>query len=166
MTEDLEQKLSNVQQPEQTLLQKNSLYYAVKNWAVDTTVAWLYWTPIMTVTEFASGMEPEEVLKSRLMGLVNHAVLGRPFGKYRHFVARRYHAHSDSSEVRKAVSDITAQLTTQIPLYSTMLYFSGVSFREGLVALGTGVTIGFFSGRPYGYVQDKWRKLWGTKPTF
>ncbi len=172
MTDDnLEQKLlePTLSSSKQTLEQKSGWQgwqYTVKNWAVDTTAAWLYWTPIMTATEFASGMEPKEVLKSRAMSLLNHAVLGRLIGKYRHFVAKWYHADSSSSEIRKVVSDITAQLTTQIPIYSTMLYFSGVSFREGLTALGTGLLIGFFSGRPFGYVQDYWRRRWGTKTTF
>lgn len=172
MTDDnLEQKLlePTLSSSKQTLEQKSGWQgwqYTVKNWAVDTTAAWLYWTPVMTVTEFASGMEPKEVLKSRAMSLLNHAVLGRVVGKYRNVVAKWYHADANSSEIRKAVSDITAQLTTQIPIYSTMLYFSGVSLREGLAALGTGLVIGFFSGRPFGYVQDCWRKRWGTKTTF
>ncbi len=169
MIENLEEKISKptpFKESEKTLEQKTGWKYVVKNWAVDVTAGWLYWTPVMATTELASGMEPEEVIKSRAMSLLNHAVLGRVYGKYRQVMAKWYRADENSSELRKAASDITAQLTLQIPIYSTMLFFSGASLREGLAALGTGLAVGFFAGRPFGYVQDRWRKLWGTQQTF
>ena len=34
----------------------------LRNYVVDTTAAWLYWTPLMIATETASGMKPDEIL--------------------------------------------------------------------------------------------------------
>jgi len=53
----------------------------------------------------------------------------------------------------------------QIPVYSTILTLAGASPEEIAVALPCGLTVGALSGRPYGYVLDKWRKHWGTKST-
>lgn len=170
--EDLEKKLGEensgleetleIEYEPATTTRKDS---PLRNYVVDTTAAWLYWTPLMTVTETISGMESEEIFKSRLMSLCVHAFLGRPNGMFRQYWANTWNADAESSPLKKFAVDTSAQVCFQVPIYSTMLYFSGASFKEGITALTTGVAVGILSGRGFGYVQDKWRKLWGTKPT-
>ncbi len=136
-----------------------------KKYAVDTTSSWLYWTPIMSVTEHFSGMEAKEILTSRLLGIGLGLFVARPYGRFREYWADQWDADATSSQRKKLLVDTSAHLCFQIPCYSTMLYFSGASLEEGLTALATGVAVGTVLGRPFGYVQDKWRGLWGTRPT-
>ena len=49
-------------------------YLAIKNYLVDTTAAWLFYTPVMASVEyFVAGMEPKEVAKSRLLSIASFA---------------------------------------------------------------------------------------------
>lgn len=138
----------------------------LKNYVVDTTSSWVYWTPLMAMDElFISGMDGEEVLKSRLVAIGMGLIVARPQAIFRQYWADLWKADGDSSKLKKFIVDTTAQMAWQAPLYSTILYFSGVSWDEGTTALATGLVIGTVFGRFYGYFQDKWRKLWGTKPT-
>lgn len=139
----------------------------IKNYLVDTTAALSFWTPIMASIEyFGAGMDSEEVLKSRLAAAAVHATIARPYGKLRQWIADKLHTNAQSSQSKKFAIDTLAMILTQAPLYSTILYCSGASLKEVAVALPTGLAIGAVSGRPYGYVLDKWRTLWGTKATF
>jgi len=160
--QDLEQKLKV---ENSGLEAKTDNTSPLRSYIVDTTSSWLYWTPLMTVTETISGMEPEQIVKSRLMSIFLHAVLGRPYGMFRQYYANLWNADANSSRKKKYVVDTTAQVIFQVPIYSAMLYFSGASFKEGITALATGVAAGVITARGFGYVQDKWRKLWNTKPT-
>ncbi len=138
-----------------------------KNYAVDTTAALSFWTPIMASIEyFGAGMDSEEVFKSRLAAAAVHMTIARPYGKLRQWIADKLGANAQSSQTKKFAIDTLAMISTQAPLYATILYCSGASFKEAAVALPTGLAVGAVSGRPYGYVLDRWRKAWGTKPTF
>ena len=53
----------------------------------------------------------------------------------------------------------------QIPVYAGILCSAGASLKEIAVALPFGLTVGLTTGRPFGYCLDKWRKLYGIKPT-
>lgn len=137
----------------------------LKSYIVDTTSSWLYWTPVMTLTELCSGMEAEEIVNSRLIAMGLALGIARPHGMFRQYWADLWKADANSSKKKKVFVDITANACFQAPIYSAILYLSGVSLEEGAAALATGLTIGAIGSRPFGYVQDKWRKLWGTKPT-
>ncbi len=140
---------------------------AIKNYIIDTSAALSFWTPIMTSIEyFGAGMDSEEVLKSRLAATTVHMTIARPYGKLRQWVADKMGANTESSQSKKFAIDTLAMISTQAPLYAGILYFSGASLQEVVVALPTGLAVGAVSGRPYGYCLDKWRKLWGTKTTF
>ena len=142
---------------------KNSL----KNYAVDTTSAWLFYNPIMASAEyFAAGMEPEEVLKSRLFASAVHAAVFRPLGKFRKYMAKKLNVTSESPAYKKFLSDTLATIIIQAPAYSTVLYLAGASTEEMAVALPTVLGIGAVSGRPYGYFSDKWRNFWDLEPVF
>lgn len=150
------------------LVPESTLYSvsALRNYVVDTTAALGFYTPLMASAEyFVAGMEPEKVLKSRLMAAAYHAIMMRPYGKFRQWWADYWHADHTSHPLKKFAVDTSATILFQVPAYSTILYLAGASLKEVLVALPVGLTIGALSGRPFGYVLDKWRKLCGTKPT-
>lgn len=156
MTQTLEEKLQTAEVPISPL----------RNYAVDTTATLSFWTPIMASIEyFGAGMDSDEVFKSRLATAAVHMTIARPYGKLRQWIADKLGANAQSSQTKKFAID-TLAISTQAPLYATILYCSGASLQEAAVALPTGLAVGAVSGRPYGYVLDKWRTLWGTKPTF
>lgn len=138
----------------------------LRNYAVDTSATIGFYTPIMAAIEhFAAGMDSEEVLKSRLFAAAYHLAFARPYGKFRQQWADLWDADETSSKTKKYCMDTSAMILIQTPVYSAILYLSGASLQEIAVALPVGLTIGALSGRPFGYVLDKWRKVWGTKPT-
>ncbi len=169
-SEDLEQKLRSENSGlEETLgerLNAEGKVSAFRNYVVDMTAAWGFYTPLMASVEyFAAGMESEKVLKSRLMAAAYHAVLMRPYGKFRQWWADYWNVDYTSHPLKKFAIDTSAMIIFQVPSYSGILYLAGASLNEVLVALPVGLTVGVLSGRPFGYVLDKWRKLLGTKPT-
>ncbi|MBS3170116.1 L-alanine exporter AlaE [Candidatus Woesearchaeota archaeon] len=91
--------------------------------------------------------------------------VARPYGLFRQYWADSWKTDPTSSATKKLIVDTTAHFCFQLPFYSVILYVSGTSLREGITALIAGLTIGAVAGRPFGYFQDKWRKLWGTRPT-
>ena len=118
------------------------------------------------LTEYFSGMDSEEILKSRATGLVFSFTLSRPYSLFRNWCADVCHADASSSKSRKLIVDATASALFQIPFSTgTYLLIAGASLQETAVALPAVLTIAAVSGRPYGYLLDKWRKLWGATGT-
>ena len=144
----------------------NKFISFAKNYAVDTSAFLGFYTPIMASLEyFIAGMESKEVLKSRIYASGYHLLFSRPYGKFRQWYADLWHADYNSSKRKKLLVDTSAMIMTQTPVYSAILYLSGASLKEIAVALPTGLTVGMLSGRPFGYVLDRWRKFCGTKST-
>ena len=165
MTEYLENIVKNEGRKQNNSRFKN-IKNSITNYIVDTTAAWTFYTPTFATMEYLiAGMESEEILKSRLMAAGVQALVMRPYGKFREYWAKKWNANAESSRLKKFLVDTSALSIFQAPLYSAILYFSDVSLEEGLRALPVGILIGAASGRPYGYWLDKWRKIWGKKPT-
>src|SRR3989344_4318357 len=91
-------------------------YNAVKDYLVDTAAAWLFYTPLMTASEYVAGMESKEVAKSRLMAMVVNAVVMRPYGKLRQTWADYWHADAGSSTLKKLAVDASYSILFQIPV--------------------------------------------------
>ena len=136
------------------------------HYLIDTTASWTFYIPLMASIEYGiAGMEPEKVLKSRLISMAAHALIARPYGKFREYYAQIWQADPASSQLKKVVVDTSATILFQAPVYSTLLYLAGASFKQGVIALTTGLAVGAASGRLYGFYLDYWRKKWGGKPT-
>jgi len=138
---------------------------SLKDYFVDTSAASLFYTPLRAAVEYASGMDSHEIIRSRLIALGVHAIVMRPYGKLRQKWADYWQATPESSKLKKFAVDASFSVLHQIPVYSAILYLSGASFEEAKVALPVGVTMGVFTGRPYGYWLDWWRQMWGRKNT-
>ena len=138
----------------------------IKNYFIDITASITFYTPIMAPMEyFIADMSGEEVLKSRSSAIGIAFLAARPNGIFRDWWARKLNATPESSRIKKILVDASALVVFQIPTYTTILTLSGASLSEIIVALPMGIAIGATFGRPYGYYLDKWRKLWGGKPT-
>lgn len=137
---------------------------AVRNYFIDTSASWLFWTPIMTVVEMSSEMDNKQVLYSRTIGLALSTVLARPLGKFREYWSEYLITDSKSSWTRKYVTETTGVWCSQIPLYSLQLFISGASLEQGVKSLAKGLATTAVLGRAYGRFLDFWRKRWGGKP--
>ncbi len=139
---------------------------SAKDYLVDTSASWVFYTPLMALEEAAiAGMEPNEVIKSRLAGIAVQSLVMRPYGKFRQGWANYWGANESSSKLKKTLIDTSSSVLYQLPVYSSILALAGASFDEICVALPLGLVIGITSGRPYGYFLDKWRKTWKRRST-
>lgn len=137
---------------------------AVSNYLVDFSAGTMFYTPLMASGEyFIAGMEPEEVLKSRIAAMGIHAICFRPIGKLRNAAANYFNLDENSTSYKKWASDVGSTLAIQLPTYSLALMTSGASLKEGLVALGVGATVTAVSGRAFGKWMDTWRGIWGKE---
>ncbi|MFH1317015.1 MAG: L-alanine exporter AlaE [Candidatus Woesearchaeota archaeon] len=137
----------------------------VKEYLVDCTATSLFYNTLFLANEtLIAGMEWDEIGKSRALGTLIHYTLGRVQGKARDYMARLTHTNEDSSAFRKFASDTLASLMVQVPCYTTVVYLSGADAKEMATAVGVGALIGMSTGRPFGYFQDKFRSLCGSKP--
>lgn len=145
---------------------KKGIIESVKDYLVDTSAAWSFYTPALAASELLlAGMDSKEVLKSRLYGMGVQALVMRPYAKFRQWWANYWNTNKDSSSIKKFLVDTSATALYQIPVYSAILYESGASFDEASVALPFGVAIGASLGRLYGKWLDKWKKICGRKST-
>lgn len=159
---DLEEKV-NTEIPKS----QNSNWRAMaKNYLLDSSASAAVYCPLFALVEYCSGMDSEEILKSRATGLVFSFTLSRPYSWLRNWWADVCHADTSSSNLKKLVVDATASALFQLPFSTgTYLLIAGASLQETAVALPGVLMIAAISGRPYGYVLDKWRKLWGATST-
>ncbi len=147
-----------------TTCQQRTEPSALRGYLIDTSASWLYWTPVMAAVEFGTGLSSKQVFYSRAIGLLTSVVLARPLGKFREYWSEQCKTDSDSSWIRKYVTD-TAGWCLQVPLYSLQLYISGVTSLENVIkSLAGGLGTTAVLGRPYGYFLDFWRKKFGAKP--
>jgi hypothetical protein len=138
---------------------------SVKGYLVDTTGRILFYVPAIGVWEkLVAGMENEEVLKSRTGAVVINFFFGRFHGKVREWLSHLTRTGEDSSRLRKLAVDTASSTLVGLTSYSTVLYFSGASLDEAIVALPFGLLFTSSTGRPFGRFLDWYRRAWGATP--
>ena len=136
-----------------------------RGYAVDTSAGLIFYNPLQAANEyFIAGLEPKEVLSTRLGMSVVGLFASRPYGKFREYWAKRCKTNPDSSRLRKFITDASGSLIFYAPIYSAILGISGASSEEIALALPVGMTTAIITGRPYGWFLDKWRKTFRVKP--
>ena len=128
----MNQDLESLVEPSITLARSQPDYQAsfIRKYTVDTTAAWMFYTPIMaSIEKFIAGMDNKEVLKSRLFAAAYHAIFMRPYGKFREWYAKKWKADPDSSRFKKFLVDTSAMILVQTPSYSAILLLSGASLE-------------------------------------
>ncbi len=152
---NLEERLSEPSKKTPLSLVDHLKYFVVDG----TSNAAIYVLP-MTATEFLSGMEPEEVGKSRGMGAMTAFLFGYA---YNSLVRKRFaNTLGDRSKIK--VFDIIAGMVTTAAPYVPVLYYAGTSAKEMMMAVITGSVAGVAVGWKYDSLVNKWRRYWGLEP--
>ncbi|MDO8510650.1 MAG: L-alanine exporter AlaE [Nanoarchaeota archaeon] len=159
---NLEERLSESTRQQTASL---SLLDHLKYFVVDGTSSALFYAPIMTTTEYCSGMDAKEIATSRTIGAVTTFLTGYAYNSLlRKSGARIVGVNKESSWLKRKVVDISVGAATMMPFYAPMLYLAGASSKEMAIALFTGSLLGAAAGGMYGSVADKWRIFWGLEP--
>lgn len=140
---------------------------SLKAYLVDTSARILFFVPAIGVWEkLAAQMENEEVLRSRAGAVLINLIAGRLHGKIREIVGFVSRTSNGSSAFRIGFADTISGLIVGVITYTPILYLSGASLGESVVALPFGLLFTAFGGWPYGKFLDWHRARWGTTPVF
>ena len=132
---------------------------SMKAFLVDTITSILFFSVIVTVVELlVVGLEPKQVLMTRLVMLPVIALSGRPYGLWRDWVFARLRP---SRWLTKAFVDVGAFVSFQLPVYVAALAFAGATAAEILIASGTAILGMSILGHPFGLVLEFVRKRAG-----
>ena len=136
------------------------LVRAMRRMIVDTTATILFFTTVAALTElFVAGMEPQQVLTTRLVMMPMMALTGRPYGLWRDWFFQRTKPTVAWSQT---LIDGVAFLTFQLPVYAATLLLVGASTTEILTLLGSTAILMLIVSRPFGLFLDLARRLAGV----
>ncbi|MBT4445997.1 L-alanine exporter AlaE [archaeon] len=153
-----------------------------KNYAVDVMSGSIYYTATYGLQEIAFGADSEELLKTRLIGLGVGAVIMRPVGLARNYVADKMNVTQESLFLDKLKVNVAAITPLQAIVYGGMLVAS-TAWSEYLVMPEPevvesvvdsisdfptatwlfGTAVGGLHAFPYGWFNDKIRTYFGVK---
>lgn len=124
---------------------------------VDTFATIAFFTTVAALTElFVAGMEPAEVVKTRLTMIPLMIFTGRPYGLWRDWF---FQATKPTVTWSKTLIDGSAFLTFQLPVYALVLFIVGSDLEEILVLLVSTALLMFFVSRPFGIFLEFTRRL-------
>ena len=127
---------------------------------VDTLSTILFFTILAALTElYVVGMEPADVLKTRLIMVPLMILTGRPYGVWRDWF---FVGTKPTVLWSKSLIDGAAFLTFQLPIYGLTLWIVGADFDEIGTALGSAVVLMLIVSRPFGLFLQAMRKLAGV----
>ena len=150
----------------------------VYRYGVDVASGWIYFTPTYAVQEvvakyihqgFVNNEDIDAIVKTRVIGLLAHAIAMRPIGLLRKYVADKWGVTKDSSIVDKIKVNLVAFTPIQAPVYAGMLaggmvWSGNYDIKSSVYAWTIGVGLGALHSFPYGFFQDKVKKFCGIKP--
>ena len=124
---------------------------------VDTLSTILFFTTLAALTElYVAGMEPTDVLKTRLIMVPLMILTGRPYGVWRDW----FFAGTKPTVLwSKSLIDGLAFLTFQLPIYGLTLWIAGADFDEIGTLLGSTAVLMLIVSRPFGLFLQAMRKL-------
>jgi hypothetical protein len=127
---------------------------------VDTLATIIFFTALAALTElYIGGMEPGEVLKTRLIMVPMMLVTGRPYGAWRDWF---FKTTKPTVSWSKSLIDGAAFLTFQLPIYGLTLWVIGAEHNEILRLLSSTALIMLIISRPFGLFLEAIRKIAGT----
>ena len=128
---------------------------------IDTLTTVVFFTVLAGMTElYIAGMEPFEVLKTRLIMVPMMVLTGRPYGAWRDWF---FATTKPTVSWSKSLIDGAAFLTFQLPVYGLTLWMAGAAKDEILTLLATTAVLMLIVSRPFGLVLETARKLAGVK---
>ena len=124
---------------------------------VDTLSTILFFTILAALTElYVAGMEPTDVLKTRLIMVPLMILTGRPYGVWRDWF---FAGTKPTVSWSKSLIDGLAFLTFQLPIYGLTLWIAGADFDEIGILLGSTAVLMLIVSRPFGLFLQAMRKL-------
>ena len=124
---------------------------------VDTLSTILFFTILAALTElYVAGMEPADVLKTRLIMVPLMILTGRPYGVWRDWF---FAGTKPTVSWSKSLIDGLAFLTFQLPIYGLTLWIAGADFDEIGTLLGSTAVLMLIVSRPFGLFLQAMRKL-------
>ena len=124
---------------------------------VDTLSTILFFTILAALTElYVAGMEPTDVLKTRLIMVPLMILTGRPYGVWRDWF---FAGTKPTVAWSKSLIDGLAFLTFQLPIYGLTLWIAGADFDEVSTLLGSTAVLMLIVSRPFGLFLQAMRKL-------
>ena len=124
---------------------------------VDTLSTILFFTILAALTElYVAGMEPTDVLKTRLIMVPLMILTGRPYGVWRDWF---FAGTKPTVSWSKSLIDGLAFLTFQLPIYGLTLWVTGADFDEISTLLGSTAVLMLIVSRPFGLFLQAMRKL-------
>jgi len=122
---------------------------------IDTLSTILFFTVVATFSELViAGMEPSQVLTTRLLMIPIMVVTGRPYTGWRDWLIEQVRPQRGWSA---ALTDIAAFLSFQAPVYAATLLIAGASLTEIGAAIGLAILFMIILARPFGLFVDKVR---------
>lgn len=144
----------------------NRNHYKTKSLLKDGLARAAFFTPIMAFNELIiAGMEPKDVLKTRVYSFLLNLAIGTPYKKYRQWFSDKLNTDSSSSDLRKNIVDTSAFVLSQAILYPTLLISSGAKLENLLNGVPSGIMLSALTGRKYGKTIDDVNDFIGDKTT-
>jgi hypothetical protein len=130
---------------------------------VDTLATIVFFTAVATFSELViAGMEPDEVLTTRLLMVPIMIGTGRPYTRWRDWLIARARPQRRATGL---LVDIAAFLAFQVPVYGGTLLVAGASIAETVAAIGSAVVFMIVLARPFGLFVDRVRRAFRIAPT-
>ncbi|WP_209428489.1 L-alanine exporter AlaE [Pararhodobacter sp. SW119] len=126
---------------------------------IDTLSTVVFFTIVATFSELViAGMNPAEVLTTRLVMVPIMIVTGRPYTGWRDWLHRQIRPNRRSGA---ALTDIAAFVSSQVPVYGATLILAGASLQQAAVAILSAIVFMILLARPFGLFVDRVRQLFG-----
>ena len=128
---------------------------------IDTLATILFFTVVATFSELIiAGMEPSNVLKTRLLMVPIMILTGRPYTGWRDWIVKQVQPQRRWSTV---LVDIAAFLSFQAPVYAATLMIAGANLVEISSAIGSAIIFMMLLARPFGLFVDWARHTFGVE---
>lgn len=127
---------------------------------IDTIATIIFFTVVATFTELViAGMEPREVLTTRLIMIPMMALTGRPYSAWRDWVFQKT---KPKNAAMRIVVDVIAFMAFQLPVYAVTLVVAGADATEVFTVLGSAMVFMVILSRPFGLFLEFARRLTGV----
>ena len=124
---------------------------------IDTLATIVFFTVVATFSELiVAGMEPSQVLTTRLLMVPIMVLTGRPYTGWRDWLVK--HVRPDH-RWSAALVDIAAFLSFQAPVYAATLLIAGANSAEIGAAIGSAMIFMIVLARPFGVFVDWARRV-------
>nr|WP_321509308.1 L-alanine exporter AlaE [uncultured Celeribacter sp.] len=128
---------------------------------IDTLATIIFFTVVATFSELIiAGMEPSNVLKTRLLMVPIMILTGRPYTGWRDWIVKQVQPQRRWCAV---MVDIAAFLSFQAPVYAATLMIAGANLVEISSAIGSAIIFMMLLARPFGLFVDWARHTFGVE---